>query len=742
MKLTVRLFLSLFVAAALVAAGSTWLQTEEQERRLLVDLDQRGHIIADGLLEASAAPLAARDAARLQRLLEKFGRHERLQGIAFQSDEGPALAATAGFRRPAAAAGALSESLASGEAQSGGDREQRWVAAPVRSGDAILGAVLVVHDASHVALRVRETWRRNFWRLLVHTLLIAAVSAWLIRWNVLRPMDQMAEWLKAVRAGGDAPPPSPAAASLFGPLAREVTRLGASLTAAKAAAEEEARLRVSGEAVWTPERLKEHVRTALDGRPLFVVANREPYMHVRQGRRVQVVTPASGLVTGIEPILLACDGTWVAHGAGDADRETVDAADRLRVPPEDPRYTLRRVWLTKEEEEGYYYGFSNEGLWPLCHIAHTRPSFTPEDWAHYKAVNAKFAEALLAEMEGVRDPCVLIQDYHYALLPGLVKDARPDAKVSLFWHIPWPNPEAFGICPWQKEILDGMLGADVLGFHIQFHCNNFLETVDRALESRVDWENFAVRRGGHTTLVKPFPISVAPPDAPGPKPDRDALLKELGVKAEILAVGVDRADYTKGIVERFHAVERLLEAYPAYRERFTLVQLAAPSRTHIKRYHDLNVELDAEAARINWKFATKDWKPVVLLRRHHGRDEVLPYYRAADLCMVTALHDGMNLVAKEYVAARDADDGVLILSRFTGAARELRDALIVNPYDAARTAEAIRYALEMDPEEKARRMSALRRVVRENNVYQWAGRLIEELAKVRAPAAADGRPLV
>ena len=309
------------------------------------------------------------------------------------------------------------------------------------------------------------------------------------------------------------------AADVFKPLAQEVTNLARSLETARAAAEEEARLRAKGESLWTPERLRVHVQTTLHERRLFVVSNREPYMHIRRGKEVAVIVPASGLVTAIEPILQACEGTWVAHGAGDADHEAVTEHDRLRVPPDEPRYTLRRVWLTKEEEAGYYYGFANEGLWPLCHIAHTRPTFRASDWEYYQQVNRKFADALFEELAGTIEPVVLVQDFHFALLPRLLKERRPDARVAIFWHIPWPNPQAFGICPWERNLLEGLLGADLVGFHIQAHCNFFIETVDGALEARVDWEHFAVNRRGHLTRVRPFPISVALPESAGDSPN-------------------------------------------------------------------------------------------------------------------------------------------------------------------------------------------------------------------------------
>ncbi len=443
-------------------------------------------------------------------------------------------------------------------------------------------------------------------------------------------------------------------------------------------------------------------------------------------------------------MLRACDGTWVAHGSGDADLEMVDAHDRLLVPPDDPRYVLRRIWLTKEEEEGYYYGFANEGLWPLCHIAHTRPLFRASDWKHYQEVNRKFADALIEEMENIRRPVVLVQDYHFALLPRMIKQARPDARVAIFWHIPWPNPEAFGICPWQRELVDGLLGADLVGFHIQAHCTNFLQTVDRIVESRIDWEHFSVQRLDHHTTVRPFPISVefadvlANPSRESAYEERGTLLKALGVEAALMGVGVDRLDYTKGVLERFLAVEHFLEKYPRYQGVFTFVQIGAPTRTHIKRYHDLQAEVEAEADRINWRFQANQWKPIVLLNRQHSHQEIQPYYRAADLCLVTSLHDGMNLVAKEFVAARGDERGVLILSCFTGAARELRDALQINPYDIDQTAEAIRAALEMQPEEKQMRMQRMRKMVREHNVYRWAGSLIGELCEVRLDVTEGG----
>jgi trehalose 6-phosphate synthase len=556
-----------------------------------------------------------------------------------------------------------------------------------------------------------------------------------VRLNIGRPVLHMTQWMRELRAGNT---PSTLPPIEFGPLAQEVTKLASSLTAARAAAEEEARLRESADATWTTERLRVFVEGRLGGTRLFAVSNREPYEHRHGPNGIEHKMPASGLVTGLEPILRACDGVWIAQGTGDADRATVDALDHVRVPPDQPHYTLRRVWLTREEERGFYYGFSNEGIWPLCHMAHTRPIFRAEDFRLYREVNFKFAEALLEEIAAESNPVVLVQDYHFALLPAMIKERRPDARVAIFWHIPWPNPEAFGICPWQRELLEGLLGADLIGFHIQQHCNNFLETVDAALEARTEWERFAVTRGGHNTLVRPFPISVAmngqtklAEPAELPHVERGRLLATHGVRATYMGIGVDRIDYTKGIPERFRGVEAFLEMCPSYRGQFTFVQIASPSRTEIERYHDLIQEVEREADRINRRFQTSQWRPIVLLRRQHSHQEILPYYQTADLCMVTSLHDGMNLVAKEFVASRDDEQGVLILSRFTGAAHELADALLVNPYDTQELANAVRHALEMQPRECRARMQRMRAVVRERNIYRWAGNLIGELCAVR-----------
>jgi Trehalose-6-phosphate synthase len=436
----------------------------------------------------------------------------------------------------------------------------------------------------------------------------------------------------------------------------------------------------------------------------------------------------------MEPILKACSGLWIAAGTGDADKETVNRHDKVEVPPDEPIYTLRRMWLTKEEENHYYYGFSNEGLWPLCHIAHTRPTFRNDDWKYYKKVNEEFAKAVLEETKNEEEPFILIQDYHFALLPELIKKEKPKAKVAIFWHIPWPNPESFGICPWQREILNGMLGADLIGFHTQYHCNHFLETVNNALESRVLWENFAVKMGGRTTYVKPFPISIAftlkDYDIESPKIKPSRLLSEYGLTAQYIGIGVDRIDYTKGIVEKFLAIERFLEKNPSYVGKLTFIQVGAPSRTKLKTYSDTVSAVENETNRINLRFKYKNWKAIVLLKRHHSHEEIFPFYTSADFCMVTSLHDGMNLVAKEFVASRNQNDGTLILSRFAGASQELQGAIIINPYDIEKSADAIKSALEMSKEEQNQRMMQMRLVIVRHNIYSWAATLLRTMATI------------
>ncbi len=600
----------------------------------------------------------------------------------------------------------------------------------------LIGALALFQDASYIDIRLKEMWKQNILRLLALTISIVTISLLVIKWNITGPVARMAEWLKELRTGKIKNPPSdvPVKGDVLAPLANEVTNLIKTLSMIKAKAEEEERFKAVTDSLWTAERLKEFIRMELGDKKLFLISNREPYMHIREGENIKCVVPAGGLVTALDPVMKACDGVWIAHGAGDADKEVVDTEDKIRVPPEKPSYTLKRVWLTKEEEKKYYYGFSNEGLWPLCHITYVRPVFRKDDWIEYQKVNEKFANALLDEIKDEDSPLVLVQDYHLALVPLLIKQKRPDAKIALFWHIPWPNPEVFGICPWAREILIGMLGADLIGFHIQFYCNNFLDTVDRFLESKIDWEHFSIERRGQITTVKPFPISVSVEDFSDNFENKAELkvklLKELGIKAEHIGVGVDRIDYTKGILERFLGIERFLEKYPQFIGKFSFIQFGSPSRTHIKQYREIMDAVEEVADRINWKFQSNNYKPIIFLKGYHSHSKIIPFYKVADICMVTSLHDGMNLVAKEFIASRDDESGVLILSQFAGASRELKDAIIINPYDIESIADAIYEALIMDEKEKTERMRKMRSFIQERNIYRWTRDLIAALVRL------------
>ncbi|MCM8787359.1 MAG: trehalose-6-phosphate synthase, partial [Candidatus Omnitrophica bacterium] len=510
-----------------------------------------------------------------------------------------------------------------------------------------------------------------------------------------------------------------------------------SLRVARRTISDEAQARLHEEEIWTEKKLKDLIHAKIGDNAFFVVSNREPYMHVLDETTglPKCIRPASGVVTAIHPILCACGGTWIAHGSGNADKKFVNSKNKLGVPPEDNRYILKRVWLSKEEEEGYYYGFANEGLWPLCHNAHTRPIFREKDWQMYKKVNQKFCESILEELP-VKSPFIFIQDYHFTLLPKMLKEKRPDATIALFWHIPWPNPENFLICPYQEEILNGLLGSDLVGFHVQNHCNNFLDTANRLLESRVDTEKFSVVRHGKETYVRAYPISI---DGyiNNIKSNSEAirevekLKEEFNLKDKIVGVGVDRIDYTKGIIERILAIDRFLEKYPKYKKKIVFIQLAAPSRTHIQRYHQLIGEIDELIEKKNWKYLDENWKPIIYLKGHFSQEKIEPYYMLAHFCIVSSLHDGMNLVAKEYVAAKKDLSGSLILSQFTGASKELTDAIQINPYHIEEFADAIKLAIEMPIEEKRKRMENMRKSIIENNVYRWAANIIEELAALK-----------
>ncbi|WP_322514416.1 trehalose-6-phosphate synthase [Rhodopseudomonas palustris] len=492
----------------------------------------------------------------------------------------------------------------------------------------------------------------------------------------------------------------------------------------------------SAQIEWSPATLQQLLHSTLPDAEVLIVSNREPYIHNRDGDRIEVQIPASGLVSALEPVMRACGGTWIAHGSGNADRDTVDSHDRIEVPPDHPSYRLRRIWITDEEQDGFYYGFANEGMWPLCHIAFVRPSFRESDWKAYQQINERFAAAVVQEAR-TDNPIVLVQDYHFALAPRMIRDRLPKATIITFWHIPWPNAETFSICPWKEQIIDGLLGSTILGFHTQFHCNNFFETVDRFVESRIDREHATVTLSGHETMVRAYPISIEwPPAALDGQPPvetcRSEVRQQLGLAADVkIAVGIERFDYTKGILDRMKAVDDLLTRQPQWKRRLVFVQVAAPTRSKLSSYSTLQDDAVALADDINRRHGTNDYQPIVLLIRHHSAREVFKLFRAADVCIVSSLHDGMNLVAKEFAAARDDERGVLVLSSFTGASRELSEALIVNPYHVHEMATALDTALRMPEHEQQERMRAMRQQIREWNVYRWAGRMLIDAATSR-----------
>jgi trehalose 6-phosphate synthase len=718
-------------------------QVRFEEEKLIDDLKRKAKSIAESMELSVKHVLISGDLRNANYLVEKFETRERLQGCVIYDKEGQVLSITRRFaewkeKDKPYLKEALTNKNPRGELEKFKDYSVYSYVLPIPDDEGnILGLVEVIHDTSYVFTRLTELWRRISISLITLVVLIFIVSFFIQRQIFIVPIQRLTQWFQHFQRGEiDEGHPIKEKGEL-GKLASEVEQVALSLRVARRTISDEASARLQKEETWTETKLRDLVRAKLGENALFVVSNREPYMHVIDEATsiTKCIRPASGVVTAIHPVLCACGGTWIAHGGGNADKKFVNSKDKLGVPPEDNRYILKRVWLTKEEEDGYYYGFANEGLWPLSHNTHTRPIFRESDWQIYKKVNQKFADSLLEELPA-KPSLIFIQDYHFTLLPKMIKEKRPDATIALFWHIPWPNPENFSICPYHKEILDGMLGCDLIGFHVQNHCNNFLDTANRLLESRVDTERFSVTRFDKETFVRAFPISVNGHINAGrfkaePIREIEKLKKEYELKDKIVGLGVDRIDYTKGIIERMLAIDRFLEKYPQYKKKFVFIQLAAPSRTHIKRYHDLMGEIDELVEKKNWKYLDGNWKPIIYLKRHFSQDEIEPFYMLADLCIVSSLHDGMNLVAKEYVAAKKDLTGSLILSQFTGAARELTDAIQINPYSIEEFSDAIKLAVEMPLEEKKKRMENMRKIISENNVYRWAGNIITELAALK-----------
>jgi trehalose-6-phosphate synthase len=725
LRLSLRFLLPLVIALGAFGYVIVPMMDQLTVRWFVHDLDIRSELLARTLQDPLADYVQQKSESRVRKLFDGAIQDERLYAIAFCDTNGVLRYKTATYP----------QSLGCSPVRFKGGKPEPMVhlprgpvhvaESPLMQGSETLGKLILVHDMSFIERRSADTKKFALYFFVLLAVVIAMIT-------MVVAHISLRGWLNGVRGmlRGELLPqarsrPHPEMQPLVGDLRALL---------------HEYNLERQGEQtslqLWTPDKLKSLLHSELAGDQVLVVSNREPYIHVDSAQGIEVRRPASGLVTAVEAVMRACSGTWIAHGSGSADRKTVDRDDHVAVPPDDPRYTLRRVWLSKEEEAGYYYGFSNEGLWPLCHIAHVRPVFRSSDWEQYLAVNRRFADAVIAEAH-TDDPVVLVQDYHLALLPRMVRDALPRATIITFWHIPWPNPESFGICPWREELLDGLLGSTILGFHTPFHRKNFLDTVDRYLETRIETEASTITYGGELTQVENYPISIAWPDAPEPgapdvAADRLAIRKELGLPPDqLLGIGVDRLDYTKGIVERMQAVERMLELHPKLVGHFSFVQIAAPSRSSLDEYQNFEARVRGLAQRINQRYSDGSYAPIILKIEHHEQEQLHEYYRAADVCLVTSLHDGMNLVAKEFIAARDDERGVLLLSQFTGAARELHEALVINPYHIEQGAEALYRAVTMPAVEQRERMRSMRALVKDFNVYRWAGRMLLDAARLR-----------
>jgi trehalose-6-phosphate synthase len=726
LQLQLRFLIPLVVILAAAAYFSLPLMDRLTLRWFARDLNMRGELVTNTLAESIGEALPDPRGRKLLALFNRATQDERLVAIGLCSNDGKLLHETSGFPKGLTCAGAEEIAAKPDPVLHIGGGPVHVGVHPINAEAGSVGKLVLLQDLSFIERRSQDT--RQYLVILIAS--IGVVVAFV---TMVVAQLSWRGWISGTRAllRGE---------GLIRPLsgtAPELAPLAADLRARLRELEDEYRRSQGPEAEWTPQRLQALLRTQLSGDQVIVVSNREPYIHDLRGGHIVVRRPASGLVTAVEPVMRACSGTWIAHGSGSADRDVVDRGDHVALPPDEDEYLLRRIWLTPEEEQGYYFGFANEGMWPLCHVAHVRPVFRESDWQYYREVNQRFADAVVQEARS-DDPVVLVQDYHFALVPAMVRAKLPRATILTFWHIPWPNPESFGICPWRREILQGMLGSTILGFHTRFHCKNFIETVDRYLEARIEHEHSTISFQGMSTLVESYPISIEWPTPTevahwAPVAEcRARVLQRLHLPADQrIAVGVDRFDYTKGILERLHAVERMLEKYPEWLGRFTLVQVAAPSRSALEEYRVFRDRITQVTERINKRFGTGGTQPVLLLAEHHEHDAVNELYRAADVCLVTSLHDGMNLVCKEFVASRDDERGVLILSRFAGAARELAEALVVNPYHVEETADALHRALTMPEPEQRERMAALRTTVREFNVYRWAGRMLSDAARWR-----------
>ncbi len=501
----------------------------------------------------------------------------------------------------------------------------------------------------------------------------------------------------------------------------------------------------------TRQDLLQWSRAYMRDKRLVVVSNREPYTHVREQGQTHVLRNVGGLTVALDSVVQALGGLWVAYGHGTADRAAVDERSRVRLPEEDPTFTLKRVWISREDYQLYYGGFSNGALWPLCHVVYVRPRFHLQQWERYCEINQRFANAVLEEV-GDEPALVFIQDYHLAMAAKYIKAKRPDLDVALFWHIPWPNAEVFRILPWRRELLEGMLANDVIAFHIRAHAMNFLDIVGDTLESRVDDEQMVVHRHGERTWVRNFPISVdvdqigRMAESPETRAAIAGIRERFGIEDDtVVTVGVDRMDYTKGIPERFEGMERMFEKYPQWVGKLVHIQIGVPTRIELREYREVITRTRNAVRRINERFPRRRGRvreaysrTVHLIEKNHDFRDVVPYLQLADLCSVTSLHDGMNLVAKEYVAAHPELNGTLVLSPFAGAALELGRAWLASPYDRETLADTFHLALSEKPRRRRARMAALRESLARHNIFDWSIEVFDTVQRLSLRTPSEG----
>lgn len=725
------------LAVSAIVFGFTYTQVNEERLNLAADLQYRTRLLADSLKESVEPNFTANSTSTLQKIVSKFADRERIVGLTVFNNRGVPLASSAGMPRrvidnPDFVFAALDKNEPTGLFDTAGAESLYFFVAPLHQNERVTGALVVVQNASYIDANAAGIWKRNAFRLLIQIILFSIAVALLVRFALLKPLRRLADSIKSARLSKTARAPLFGGPAFFQPLASEIAKMNQSLAQARFSASEEARLRLEKlDSPWTAERLKEFIKAYLKNQEIFLVFTQEPYERHNSEGKTDYRLLANGVATAFEPLMEACRGMWVAQASGDVRKDITDESDIIKVPPDNPKYTLKRVRLTAKEERGYNKGYSIEGLYPLCLNTHTRPIFREEDWVEYKRVNEKFARVLLSEIKSTQRPIIIVNEYYFTLLPQIIKKNRPDAQVGIFWHTPWPSAEAFSICPQRKEILEGMLGADIIGFNTQQFCNNFIDTVGKNVESLLDFDKSSITREEHTSYIRSFPVSITftnrqesgEPDVSGKK-----ILKRLKIKTKYLGLGVDRLDYAKGIPERFKGIEYFFDTHPEYREQFTFLQIAAPDRPDIRKYIEYKDIVSREAERINKRFATKEWRPLVLETVQYSHPDINALYKLANVCIVTSLHDSMNLVSKEYAAARDDELGVLILSQFTGASHDLKGALIINPYSTKEIADAIHQGVRMLLLEQNRRMKTMRNSIKNYNIYRWAAELLKAVA--------------